>query len=232
MRKFLRTWAFRLWPPYEAQFAGKHIDSAIAAAPDSREKTIREEIAEAITRVTDLASAESSARLVIESEEKRNETIEAKAGSLVFALGVAVSLVSVAPALFGGNLHLPFGLSLIARLSSLSAVVHFLLAAFYAVRARKVTGFALPSVDGFLQSTKEEGNSKINRIATSLLQVRLNEPAIQKKSNYLSVAETMFLRGLIFVAMAGGAVLLGSIPRDLPVVDSTHHLPSSCKWLI
>jgi len=218
MSDLLRKFIFRLWPPYEAYIARKVIDSKIFGNYQERMKSIQAEIRKSLPNNVDrLKEIESFAKLVFESENKRNETLESKALVFVSAFGVSVSVISALPALFGEKWNISTPVALISGCFYVLAIIHLLVAVYYAIEARRVAGFALPSADGFVRVIQESRQSVADRIVMYISQSKFNEPTLTKKANSLAVAEDMFLRGLVLMAIAS-AISAGAV---LFAVDSS-----------
>jgi hypothetical protein len=217
MPNLLRKILFLLWPPYEAYIARKVIDSRISGNYQERIESIQTEIRKSLPKNADrLKEAESLAKLVFESENERNKILESKALAFVSAFGVSVSVILALPALFGKwNISAPVALILGCFYGF--AVIHLLVAVYHAIEARRVAGFALPSADEFVRTIREGKQSVIDRIVMYISRVKFNEPTLTKKANSLAVAEDMFLRGLVLMAIASAI----SASAILFAVDST-----------
>ncbi len=206
--KRLRKVFFSLWPPCEARFARTFIDRELSGSTLERMTKMREEISKTIPGDADLTISDSMAQIVYESESKRREIIESKALAFIVALGISVSIFSALPAFFGEKGNIPPAAALGAVVVSALAIIHLLVAAYYAIETRRITGLAVPSYFEFMGRMKEGAYNEKARIILLISQARFNEPILTKKANSLSVAETMFLRGLVLMVIAGAIVLL------------------------
>jgi hypothetical protein len=194
---------FWLWPPYEERVARKVIDSSLSGSYQERMKSIQAEISKSLPEDAGLLEeSESLAKLVFESESERNETLESKALAFVSAFGVTVSVVSALPALFSEKWNISTPAALIVGVFYGLAIIHLLMAAYYAIDAKRVAGFALPNADEFVETLQERRQSVGDRIVMFISQAKFNQPILLKKANSLWVAESMFIRGLLFVAIA------------------------------
>jgi len=202
MSKLLRKCLFFVWPPYEAYFARKSIDKNIPGCPKQRMEWIQRDIRKSLPQSINLGKAESLAKLVFESETKRKETIENKALAFMFAFSVCVSVISVLPALFGEKWNIPLGAAMLSGSFYGLAIIHLLAAVYYAIQARRLSGFALPSADESLKSIEENLLTEADHIVMYISQAKFNEPILNKKANSLAVAEQMFIRGLLLLAIA------------------------------
>lgn len=218
----LRKIIFRLWPPYEAHVARKAIDGRISGSYQERMSSIQTEIRKSLPQnVKLLKEAESLAKLVFESENERNETLESKALTFVSVFGVSVSVISALPALFGGKWSISTPVALVVGGFYSLAVIHLLAAVYYAIESRRVAGFALPNADEFVKTVQECKQSVADRIVMYISQAKFSQPILLKKANSLCVAESMFIRGLILVTMASAisasTILLkaGSTPAEI-----------------
>ncbi|MBW1794851.1 MAG: hypothetical protein JRJ38_10540 [Deltaproteobacteria bacterium] len=208
MGKFLRKWIFFLWPPYEAYIARKFIDTNMSGSPQQRMEWIQRDIRKSLSESIDLGKTQSLAKFVFESESKRKETIENKALAFMFAFSVCVSVISVLPALFGEKLNIPCRAATMSVSFYGLAIPHLLMAAYYAIQARRVSGFALPSADESLKAIRENRLTESEHIVMYVSQAKFNEPILTKKANCLAVAEKMFIRGLFLLAFAGSITVV------------------------
>jgi hypothetical protein len=198
---FLRL-AFAIWPPAEASYAARRINRELGTDHERRLVTIQGEIEKALTATSLCDDAVREAGVVTETELRRKDTLESKATSYLLAIGIAIGLVSGIPALFGEGWRFP---SLTAQVLSVLhglSVLHFLDAAYHAVRARQTEAMAVPLVADVLDLASKPDGADVRRLVSALVRARYNEPLIIKKSNHLAVAESMFLRGLVLIALA------------------------------
>ena len=208
MIRLFRKFAFFLWPPYEAYVAQKFIDKQLSIDFATRMESIQKTIRESLAHKKDIADAESLARIVYESEIKRRETLENKALVFVVALGLSLSIVSAFPALFGNTWEVPDYVASVVSIIYILAIIHFLVAVYYAINVRRVTGLALPNVNEFINEIRNDKISTTDQIVTYISRVKFNEPILLKKANTLSVAESMFRRGLIFISFAAISIVV------------------------
>jgi hypothetical protein len=205
----LRKIFFWLWPPYEERVARKAIDSSVSGSNQERMKSIQAEIRESLPEDAGLLEeSESLAELVFESETKRKETIESKALAFVSVFGVSVSVISALLTLFGEKWSISTPAALIVGIFYGLAIIHLLVAVYYAIDARRVAGFALPNADEFVETLQERRQSVADRIVMYVSQAKFNQPILIKKANSLAVAESMFLRGLVLVTIASATSAL------------------------
>lgn len=198
----IKKFFYWLWPPYEAHVAGLWLDKQIDKS-DERIKTLDDELSKVFNKSKKMpVDIETIARLTFESENKRRDSVESKALSFIASFSVAVSIASVLPSLFSSKSELPNFILLILGTIYIFGIVHLFTAVYWAVEARRIEGLAVPNVDdyvGFMQKGKWEVR---DRILLYIRQAKFNEPIMSKKTNALSVAETMFVRGLFFVGVA------------------------------
>lgn len=199
MLKKLFYW---LWPPYEAYLARLWLDERIDKS-NERIKTLDDELNKILNKSKKIpVDIEALAKLTFEAENKRRDSIESKALTFISNFSVAVSIASVLPTLFSGKSELPNLFLLILGGIYIFGVIHLFTAVYWAVEARRIEGLAVPNVDDYM-SFIQNGKWEIrDRIFLYIRQSRFNEPIISKKTNALSVAETMFIRGLFFVGVA------------------------------
>ena len=204
MLKLLKKCFFLLWPPYEAYLARKLIDTNTSGCPKQRLECIQRDIRKSLPATTDLNKAEPLAKLIFESEAKRKETIENKALAFMFAFSVSVSVISIIPAVFGEKWNITLYAAIVCVGFYGLAILHLLIAVYYAIQARRISGLALPSADESLDAIKENRLTETDKIVMYISQAKFNEPILTKKANSLAVAEKMFIRGLILLAIASG----------------------------
>ncbi|MDD2466751.1 MAG: hypothetical protein PHI97_22360 [Desulfobulbus sp.] len=142
------------------------------------------------------------AKDIQESELKRKDTVENKATSFISSAGIAITVISIIPALFAESWDIPKKWALVSGIAFFVAIILLLVSVYFAIKVRLVKGFALPCADGFKDLLKE-GQGKIDeRIAIRIASTKWNEDILNQKINYLSVAEDLFLRGLALIAFA------------------------------
>jgi hypothetical protein len=96
---------------------------------------------------------------------------------------------------------------LVGLLYSLT-LIHFFVAVYYSVNARQSYGLALPNVDELVENIQTDKVEAIDRTLNDITRTKYNEPILLQKSNFLAVAETMFRRGLLFIATASILVVI------------------------
>lgn len=244
MRQDFKRILFRLWPPYEARVAKQAIDAEkTLSAADSME-AIEAQYSASISGVERLSkheqrSLESRAKMVSESENSRRETLETKALGFVSGFGIAISVISALPSLLRPELEFPPLLAVALAVPYFLGIAHLLTAVYWAVAARRVEGVALPSADGFVRSFEDGKWRPTDRIVELVSRAKFNEPILTKKANSLAVAESMFVRGLVLVALtsvvAGSFWLFGpdstrTIPCKVPSVVGLDR--SSAEWML
>ncbi|MCZ6690229.1 MAG: hypothetical protein O7H41_11535 [Planctomycetota bacterium] len=198
-------------PPCELRIAMRAIESEGTAKTARSPEAIKAALSESQLEEKDETEALQMAKLVYESEAKRRETIESKAVTFVLAFGISMAFVSFVPSLFGEAWGMPVSSSTLPAVVYLLAIVHLLYAMHYALRARAVGRVHLPSAGSFLNSLRRGEVFKRSQIVTYIAIAKANEPVLQKKVNYLVVAEIMFTRGLVLV----GAVAAGGVIRKI-----------------
>lgn len=202
MLDLLRKILFWIWPPYEARVAQKFIDGKISDLQE-RLKSIEVEIRESLPKSKkQQEESEVLAKLVFESENERKNILEDKALAFASAFGVSVTIVSALPVFLSKEWHIPPFAAVIVGILYTLAVAHLLVAVYYSIKARRVESLALSSADEFASTIKEGKQSIADRIVMYIYKAKLNEPILTKKANSLSVTESMFLRGLILLALA------------------------------
>lgn len=203
MQSKFRMFLFRLWPPYEARIADQSIERRIRGeGEEKRWEAILTEVRNTLPKNDKLEELERFANQIKESEAKRKEIIESKATSLITGIGIGVGIISIIPLLFSERWLLPTGWAIVSGFAYLLAMICLFVAAYYAVKVRRVGGFALPSYAAFLDLLRTHQGKIEERIVLTLAQTRWNEELLLSKANYLSAAEELFLRGLALLAFA------------------------------
>jgi len=136
------------------------------------------------------------------NERRRKEQFELKANTLISAVAISSSLLALAlsfdPFQETGKDHL----LMLVETILLASIVHFLGAAFYAISLLKPQAFYEVS----LRSLKEVIDSSTERVdlaiqARKLVNSQLNTFSLTIKGNQLFVAQTLFLRGIVFAGV-------------------------------
>jgi len=209
--RLLKRMAFWAWPPLEAALASRVLSSGLAGAA-ARQQEVEAEVRRMLPSVDSDALRRQVDRLC-ESEARRKETIEAKATTYLVGIGIAGGLVTALPTLFGDSWGLSKPLTVVVATLHLLAVIHFFVAAFAAVDARRIAGFAMPSADFLLNRHRGEPDVESERddVRVLLADAKFNEPILTRKMNSLSVAEAMFLRGLFLISTAAVCLIGGKL---------------------
>jgi len=147
------------------------------------------------------------------AETQRKEAIEAKASSLTAALGISITLLVLVPAIMGKGWGLPIPVAWVVALTLILAVVHFLVAAYYALRVSKVAAFFVTSTETMKTLLKKQDDQmdQARILATKLANTEMNIPTLIVKTNCLAVAQTLFLRGIIFFGVGASIALISKV---------------------
>jgi hypothetical protein len=200
---------FWIWPPYEAKIADREIAKRHSAVTDeTRWESILIEIRNSLPKDANYEELEAMAKEVQGAEDKRGETIENKAASFASSIGIALAIVSVVSTLLSSG-QIPMALLVIPGFMYLLAVICLAVAAHYAVKVRSLVRFASLSADAFVDSMKDNQWKIEDRIVLTIARAKWNEDLLLRKSNYLTVAEMLFLRGLYLIALI--AILITAI---------------------
>ncbi len=190
-----------VWPPLEVREANRVLDQAIESSVQGYEGIVDgflQRIAAAEAPELIIAEIER----VEESELRRRELLESKASSLLAALGVVVSLILLLPAIFERPRtafpHVAISLSILVTI----AILHLLAAVYHAVLVSRVGALYLPSIGSVDALLKPGGDQTRYAAAQKYANARMNEPILTIKSNHLSMAQKMFLRGIIALVIA------------------------------
>jgi hypothetical protein len=154
--------------------------------------------------VTKYAELELLAKQIGDMESKRKDTLENKAATYVIGIGIGMSILSILPTLFSDKWLIPATSVYMYTATAiyLIAIICLLVAAYYSIRVRQVAAIASLSADSFLDLIEVHQGKVEERIVLIIANSKWNEDVLLQKSNYLSVAETLFLRGLSLLAFA------------------------------
>jgi hypothetical protein len=204
MRARVRRIIFWLWPPCEASFADRQIARRnLEAGNNARWDALLTQIRSALpSDAAKYAELELLAKHIGDTESKRKDTLENKAATYVIGIGIGISILSIVPTLFSDKWLIPAMSAYTATAAYLTAIICLLVAAYYSIRVRQVAGIASPSADSFLDLVKVHQGRVEERIVLIIANSKWNEDLLLQKSNYLSVAEKLFLRGLSLLAFA------------------------------
>lgn len=199
-RRVSRVNAF-VWPPLEVRKANRVLDQAIDSNVQGYEGMVDRFLQRiAAAEAPELVIAEIER--VEESELRRRELLESKASSLLAALGILVSLILLVPAIFERprtvSPYVAISLSILVTI----AVLHLLAAVYHAVLVSRVGALYLPSIGSVDALLKAGGDQTRYAAAQKYANARMNEPILTIKSNHLSMAQKMFLRGIVALAIA------------------------------
>lgn len=202
-----------LWPPYEAAVADEIMSPRKDKSDDeARWEAILEEVRAALPADTGPEQLLEIAKEVEESEDRRKDILESKASSFSLSIGIALTILTAASALFADK-KVPAAIVAILALTYLLGFVFLIVAACYAVMARSTAALAssLSSADDFLDAMHKDTWKGPERVVLTIAAAKWNETLLRRKSNYLSVAEVLFLRALILVAVAATTYVLSKI---------------------
>lgn len=199
---------YKLWPPLELFSVDEKlqdIDFSDRWAQATKElEYTPNDGAEILTH----ENAEKISTHAYEAEIKRKEVLEGKASSFILAPSIATTFVATISPMIKELSTSPLILTVLIAVLYLLSLVNFLASTHYAIRVRQVSGFVLLSAKNAHELIHQ---SPSDRITQRLVSSRLNEPALLKKSNFLSVAEDLFLNGLGLLAAASCFYVVGFI---------------------
>ncbi len=199
------------WPPIRAYCTNRVIRTRRQqqGEPASWSET-HQQVLGSLIKYKDLSANLKAASELTESETSRKDTLEAKASIIVQSAGIAVSIVALAPAVLGKQWSLSFWWTGAVLFLYFLAILHLLVAVYYAIKARRVAAYATPTGTGLIGLMKDSSTDTFekNLIAQKISDTRWNEDALIMKVNELSVSEDMLLRGLAFFATSVSIVIL------------------------
>ncbi|MEZ5414410.1 MAG: hypothetical protein R3F03_08855 [Opitutaceae bacterium] len=194
---------FWLWPAYEVKkkdplISPWEMSEAENSELEEQEASLRADVAQ-VTQLEDFCKV--TGRLA-ESEAKRRESIETKAGGIVQAAGIVTALFSAVPAL-SGRLWSATGWSKgILLVLFTVALVHLVMAIVMAVRARRIGAIYLPTADEAAEIAQHHREDiQVENAIMDIIRAKRNEGIIGMKANRLAAAESHFIRGLAAFAL-------------------------------
>ncbi|ACB75230.1 hypothetical protein [Opitutus terrae] len=203
---------YLVWPAYEVLVADKYIDpkklkSKQSGDMEAEEERLKREID---SHGDDFEQLEEYATMLLESEVKRRERIEDKAGTLFQATGIVTALFAVSPVL-SGRIWIVEGWRLHVLLATyLLAGIHLVTSLWMAMAVRRVGELYLPTVADLVETLDRKGKIRNERIHSVIVRTKRNEAFLGMKANRLVAAEAYYRRGLIFLALAVGAAAVFS----------------------
>lgn len=201
-----------IYPPIAAWRANSQLQKRMAKQLEDYQASIDkwlEIIGEKVSDPLLVGETESIER----AETQRKEAIETKASSLTATLGISITLLVLVPAIMGKGWGLPIPVAWVVALTLILAVVHFLVAAYYALRVSKVAAFFVTSTETMKTLLKKQDDQmdQARILATKLANTEMNIPTLIVKTNCLAVAQTLFLRGIIFFGVGASIALISKV---------------------
>lgn len=204
-----RQFMFWLWPPYEAKIANDCIRKQQKKITyDDLCGQIKSKMRESISRIDTQDDLLPIAKEIREAEQKRKETIENKASTFIYAIGLSLTIISMIMALLSGQLKVAGYQAITAMITYSVSFVFLLISAYYAVKVRRVRGFHSLCTDKFFTILEKQEDKKEAYIVELLAGSKMNESTLLEMTNYLSVAEGLFLRGLVLLTFASIILVL------------------------
>jgi hypothetical protein len=200
MTTFIKRAAFWVWPPVEVWSVDKEIDKTQGSNADARWESILNTTRASLPKDANNVELEALAKQIQDSEAKRKDILENKASIFVSGIGIALTIASLASAVLIDK-QVPPAWAVTLAIAYLLSIVCLLTAAYYSTKARRVAAFATLSADAFLFMMQDDRWRVTERIVFAISQTKWNESLLLKKSNYLSVAESLFLRGLLLITL-------------------------------
>jgi hypothetical protein len=204
-----------LWPPIPAWRTNAHLKKQIQdrlASDDEYRRAFDDLLAE-FKKTTDHSTLLSEARRIEEAETDRKEMVESKASALANATGLAVTLVALVPTVLGTDWGLAKPVAVMSALAFVLATVHLLVAVDYAVSVSVVAPFYMSSTSTVKRRLEKCGFDEASLAAEKLVNAQMNVPALIVKTNCLSVAQDLFVRGIALLAIGAFPALLNLMVR-------------------
>lgn len=146
---------------------------------------------------------------VEQGEIHRKEMLESKASSLLNTLGISVTLIVLVPAILGKDWELSKCVAIVVALFFTFAVVHLLMAAYYAAKVTKVGSYCMKSADSIEDWIQNDPKKLVNLIAAEkFANTKVNQLKLITKCNCLVVAQILFIRGIGLLGIGALVVLM------------------------
>lgn len=211
---FLKVLEF-LWPPVRTLRANRVLNKQIKKLEKQSEKLYQEIFDEFVKKKNSKFYSNelfSEIEKIEQAEVHRKEVFESKASLLINILAVAVALIVLVSGILGTNWGLPQYLATVATLLFTLAVIHLLISVYYAARVTEVGLFHMVSAESIGNFVRERPeNFLISAAAQKLANVKLNQPRLIIKSNFLVTAQKLFIRGITFLGIGALVVLFYGI---------------------
>jgi len=204
---------YMLCPPLEVRMADRYMerrDRQLGSA-GQRWQSIVAEFRTALDNDGEYAGLLKAAQEVEDAEQRRMETLESKAATYLSGIAIALSVLSVIPALFADEFGVPKPWVWVAVGFYLLAVLYLLAAGYYAIKARRIEPLALPSADAVLNLAREGRRETEDWMISGIARAKWNEGALVRKSNRLSASEGLFVRGVALVVLAALVATLARV---------------------
>lgn len=187
---------FLIWPPLELRNVQRKIEEKYYEIDFDK---IRTQVENRIDEKNPNSNEfQDYLQKVLESEEKRKETLEAKALQYFSTFSITSTIFSFFPIVISRTNSIPKYLVIFLCFFYLLAMTHFVSAILESVNARKITQYFLPNIDDIIKSNKT-GPFKSN--LNLAVKAKANEHIMLKKANHISISEVMFSRGLFFILL-------------------------------
>ena len=196
---------YSIWPPFELIKINKKID-------DNFDRMDFDEITSQIDSKLFEKNKEDKeiqeyVKIIFESENKRKDSLEAKALQYFSAYSLSTTIFSFLPIVLANHNSIPKIIAAILSSLYLFTLLHFIVAVFESLNARKIGGFALPCVDDIMN---RDTTIPFRKDSFLLVKAKYNENILLKKANYITVSEVMFSRG-VFLFLLTITILLVTI---------------------
>jgi len=197
-----------LWPPVDAYRANRVLKKKIEERCANTYRQIFDEFVKKTSEKFYPNELFSEIEKLEQAEVHRKDVLESKASSLINILAVVVALIVLVPAILGNDWSLPRYLATGATLLFTLAVIHLVISVYYATKATKVGPFHMGSADSIRDLVVQDPDNFLNSLAArKLANIKLNQPRLIIKSNFLVTAQELFIRGLIFLGLGALVVL-------------------------
>lgn len=200
---FLKRISSLLWPAYGVRqndpfISPWRMNGIEKAELEKQEANLRMDLAK-IVKLDEFAKV---TRLLTESEAKRRESIETKAGVIVQGAGIVTALFSAVPALSGRTWTAAGWEKVLLLILFGASLVHLIMAIAMAVSARQSGAIYLPTADEAAQMVqKQQEDFAVELTFLEIIRAKRNEGLIGMKANRLAAAESYYIRGLAAFAM-------------------------------
>jgi len=133
---------------------------------------------------------------------KRKETLESKAYSILGSIEIsAILLIFISTAVFASDWKLPKGVLISIVIVFGLAIIHLLTSVYYATKVIMVGEYFIQSSESVDEWIENEPSKLEYLVAQKYANSKMNQPIMISKSNFLTVAQKLFIRSVMFLSI-------------------------------